>query len=170
MHTICKETLDELESRCPSLKRPFENTAFAALTLNLGPVVCTTPHKDMQNFAKGLCSVTSFGNYNPNKGGHLILWDLGIVIEFPPYSTILIPSAIIEHSNTCVQDGETRQSITQYISSGLLAWRANGFQQVQAAKKNNRVPDKWWTQEGHIFSNVNELVGKSGEDGGQVKA
>ncbi|KAJ7883792.1 hypothetical protein B0H13DRAFT_2537891, partial [Mycena leptocephala] len=39
--------------------------------------------------------ITALRRFNPDLSGHLILWDLKLVIRFPPGSTILIPSAII---------------------------------------------------------------------------
>ncbi|KAI9429656.1 hypothetical protein H4582DRAFT_2064922 [Lactarius indigo] len=65
--------------------------------------------------------------YDSKWGGHLVLWDFKLVIEFPPGSTVLIPSALIKHSNTPVQTGETRFCIVQYAAGGLFRWVENGF-------------------------------------------
>lgn len=72
-------------------------------------------------------------NYRPwrfrfKAGQHLVLWDLKVVIEFPPGSTILIPSAALRHSNTAIAKGETRYSFTQYSAGGLFRWVVQGFQ------------------------------------------
>lgn len=104
-----------------------DKDAFAATTFNIGKSVSTCLHHDCQNFGPGLCVISSFGNYDHKKGGHLILWELGIVVEFPPYSTILIPSAIVKHGNTTISEGEERMSITQYTAGGLIRWAANAF-------------------------------------------
>ncbi|KZP30363.1 hypothetical protein FIBSPDRAFT_908068 [Athelia psychrophila] len=77
------------------------------------------------------CAVTALGDYDPTLGGHLILWDLKLIIEFPPGSTVLIPSAIFTHSNTAIQEGESRYSFTQYTSGGLFRWVEHGFQGEQ---------------------------------------
>lgn len=66
-------------------------------------------------------------NYDYKKGGHLILWELGYIIEFPPHSTILIPSAIVKHGNTPISEGEERMSLTQYTAGGLVRWAAAAF-------------------------------------------
>jgi hypothetical protein len=58
----------------------------------------------------------------------LVLWDCHLVVEFPPGSTILLPSAILAHSNLAVSPGETRYSFTQYTAGGLFRWVENGFQ------------------------------------------
>ncbi|MDQ1532191.1 MAG: hypothetical protein QOE37_2344 [Microbacteriaceae bacterium] len=50
------------------------------------------------------------------------------MIEFPPGSTVLIPSACLYHSNTAIQAGERRYSFTQYTSGGLFRWVDQGFQ------------------------------------------
>lgn len=85
------------------------------------------PHLDFGNLAWAWCAISAFGNFNPDRGGHLILWDLGLIIRFPPGSTILIPSALLWHSNVKIQAGETRHSFTQYSAGGLFRWQANGF-------------------------------------------
>jgi len=108
-----------------------ETDSFAAATFNLGPSVSTELHYDSQNFGPGLCVISSFGQYDYKKGGHLILWEMGVVVEFPPYSTILIPSAVIKHGNIAVADGEERMSITQYTAGALVRWAARGFKSVK---------------------------------------
>lgn len=93
----------------------------------MGPLTSTWPHTDSHNLAFGWCAITALGNFNPDRGGHLILWDLGLVIRFPPGSTILLPSALLTHSNIPIDANEVRYSIIQYSSSGLFRWIYNGF-------------------------------------------
>ncbi|KAF7335068.1 hypothetical protein MVEN_02257300 [Mycena venus] len=40
---------------------------------------------------------------------------------------ILIPSAVVTHSNTPIQEGEERYSLVQYSAGSLFRWVANGF-------------------------------------------
>ena len=56
----------------------------------------------------GWCAITALEKFNFKWGGHLILWDLhwDLHIDFPPGSTILIPSASLFHGNTAIQTGE----------------------------------------------------------------
>ncbi|KAJ7620509.1 hypothetical protein DFH06DRAFT_1010589 [Mycena polygramma] len=105
---------------------PEALTVFAACTFNFGPNAITLPHVDAANLAWGWCCITAFGKFNPDLGGHLILWDLRLVIRFPPGSTILIPSALLRHSNVAIQQGETRYSFTQFTAGGLFRWVYNG--------------------------------------------
>ncbi|KAI0634444.1 hypothetical protein C8Q77DRAFT_1217593 [Trametes polyzona] len=124
LHTYYQETMSSLTARDPTLKPNFSNGAFASATFNLGPQVSTYPHVDHLNLPTGWCAITAFGDFNPQDGGHLILWELGIMIEFPPGALILLPSAMLCHSNTTVAPGEHRYSFTQYSAGGLFRWAA----------------------------------------------
>lgn len=149
--TFCQVVLDAVELQHPSLARPFKGSPFGSLTFNFGPDVRTFPHKDHKNLSWGWCAITSLGSYDHTRGGHLVLWDLGIAVEFPPNSTIFIPSAIVEHSNTEIQEGEVRHSITQYTSAGLFRWCAYGFQLKSAAVSQGVLPAWWWSNPQHMF-------------------
>ncbi|KAG6908616.1 hypothetical protein DXG01_003941 [Tephrocybe rancida] len=109
------------------LRRNFERSIFPCATFNIGPNVWTYRHRDSLNCPFGWCGVQSMGRFDPTKGGHLILWEAGVFIEFPPGSLILIPSATISHSNIPVQPGDCRASFTQYCSGGIFRYVDNGF-------------------------------------------
>lgn len=127
-------TLNAILERDHRLKRNFPNSVFAAMTLNLGPQTVTYRHTDSLNAPWGWCAITAIGDYDPKKGGHLILWDLGIAVEFPPGSTILIPSAILRHSNVAISQGERRYSLTQYTAGALFRWEECGFRSEASLK------------------------------------
>ena len=124
-------TLGRLFKSNPMLRRPF-NSIFTAVTYNLGPKTACFPHVDFANLAFGYCAITAIGEYDSELGGHLVLHDLELVIQFPAGSTILVPSAIIKHSNTAIRKGEKRYSFTQYCAGGLFRWVDNG---CKAAKE-----------------------------------
>ncbi|KAF9060811.1 hypothetical protein BDP27DRAFT_1159654, partial [Rhodocollybia butyracea] len=126
-YAYCKATLDKLFDWNPNLHRLFKNNAWAACTINFGPFSVTFPHVDAANLCFGWCSITALGNFDHTLGGHLILWDLGLFIRFPPGSTILIPSALLVHSNVPIAPGEEHYSFIQYSSAGLFRWVENGF-------------------------------------------
>jgi hypothetical protein len=112
------------------LRRNWPRTPWAAATVNFGPQTVCFKHADTGNLAYGWCAITALGKYDHTKGGHLILWDLGLVIKFPPGSTILIPSSAIHHSNARIQSGEQRYSVTQYSAGGIFRWVDGGYQKV----------------------------------------
>ncbi|KAI0037997.1 hypothetical protein FA95DRAFT_1613711 [Auriscalpium vulgare] len=124
--TLYDDVLKDIRADNPGLTPPYPNSVFPAATFNFGPRIATAPHRDYYNVPFGWCSITALGRYNPKLGGHLILWDLKLVIEFPPGSTILIPSALLTHSNVAIRQGETRRSFTQYCAGGLMRWHAYG--------------------------------------------
>ncbi|KAF7295905.1 hypothetical protein HMN09_01134500 [Mycena chlorophos] len=126
-------TLDALFDEQPTLPRLFapQLSIFPSITLNLGPQTATLPHLDLLNLAWGWCFITALGWFDPTRSALLVLWDLGMAIEFPPGSTIAIPSALLRHSNTSLAPGETRYSLTQFAAGGLFRYAENGFQLQQ---------------------------------------
>lgn len=100
---------------------------FAGAHFNFGPQTCTHRHTDHLNIVYGGCPIFAIGDFDAKLGGHLVLWDLKLCIEFPPGSVIILPSALIEHSNLPVQAGETRMSFAQYSAAGIFRWVHNGF-------------------------------------------
>ncbi|KAJ7066667.1 hypothetical protein C8F01DRAFT_981538 [Mycena amicta] len=135
LHDYYARTMKDLHSHLRHLPRflPAALSVFASVTLNLGPQTATLPHIDLLNLAWGLCFITALGVFDPLLGGHLVLWDLKLIIEFPPGSTIAIPSALLRHSNTSLQAGEIRYSVTQFSAGGLFRYVENGFQLQESA-------------------------------------
>jgi hypothetical protein len=150
------QTLASVKSSRPQINFPYKDHPFAALTFNLGPDACTKPHKDMMNLTWGWCAITSLGTYDPTKGGHLVLWDLELAVEFPPCSTIFIPSAILSHSNTAIGPEERRASVTQYNSAGLFRWVAFDHK-LKREKEFSGKP--WWDEPTSMFTRVSDLSG-----------
>ncbi|KAJ7119323.1 hypothetical protein C8R43DRAFT_1137018 [Mycena crocata] len=126
----------------PTMRRNFAGSVFAACTFNFGPRAITAPHLDFANLAWGWCAITALGCFDPDLGGHLILWDLRLVIRFPPGSTILLPSALIRHSNVPIRAHERRASFTQYTAGGLFRWIRNGFQTDEAFEYSVSMEEK----------------------------
>lgn len=122
------DRLGKLHERHPQLQRLFSSSVFAAASFIFGPHTACFPHKDFANLPFGLCSVTFLGSFDPQKGGHLVLFDCCLIIEFPAGSTILFPSSITKHSNTPIQRGEKHYSLAQYTAGGLFRWVENKFQ------------------------------------------
>ncbi|KAJ7326243.1 hypothetical protein DFH08DRAFT_710642, partial [Mycena albidolilacea] len=117
----------KLASRFPDLHRPFPKSVFSCATFNFGRSVWTYRHHDICNLPFGLCAVQALGNFDPKQGGHLVLWDLKLVVEFPAGALILLPSATIAHSNIPVQEGDERVSFTQYTAGGIFRFIDHGF-------------------------------------------
>ncbi|KAL0061008.1 hypothetical protein AAF712_012181 [Marasmius tenuissimus] len=124
-----KTTMDFVYEH-PKLSHPArnfsDNNVFAAAAFNFGGKVRTFKHRDHLNWAFGWCAITALGKFNPNRSARLVLWELKLVIDFPSGSTVLIPSAVITHSNTRIAEGDERTSFTQYTAGAIFRWAENG--------------------------------------------
>lgn len=136
-----RSSRDQCSDEKLRLRRPYDSKVgvFPCRSFNLGDRSTSLPHTDDGNLAQSWCSITPLGTFDPKKGGHLILWDFGLVVEFPAGSTALIPSALIKHSNVPIQAGEKRYSIIQYAAGGLFRWVENGL-----------MPAKDWLEKANL--------------------
>lgn len=164
-----REQTDLLFTWCPTLVRTFAKTVFCAATFNFGPNTASWPHVDDKNFASGWCAITALGWFDPDHGGHLVLWDFGLVIRFPAGCTILIPSAIVTHSNVPVRDHETRYSFIQYTTGHIFRFVDNGFRSdisfeaeasVEEIRRRDAEKKTRWERGVHMFSRWSDI--KSG--------
>ncbi|KAJ7925371.1 hypothetical protein B0H13DRAFT_1551769, partial [Mycena leptocephala] len=103
-----------LFSKDSDLHQPFPG-AWTSVTFDLSPQTVTPPQWLCNHLHWCWMAITALGTFDPRRGGHLILWDLGRVLEFPPGCTILIPS-ILNFSIAKIQPGERRYSLTQYVA------------------------------------------------------
>ncbi|KAJ7256855.1 hypothetical protein B0H12DRAFT_1015628, partial [Mycena haematopus] len=131
-----------------------------------GPNVWTFKHRDVLNLPFGWCAIQAAGPFDPKKGGHLILWDLKLVVEFPPGALVLIPSATLSHSNVPVQEGDERISFTQFTAGGLFRYVDNGCRTERQLEEEDPVAyarmmeskDSRWENGLTKFSTLEELL------------
>ncbi|KAJ7799863.1 hypothetical protein B0H14DRAFT_3092721 [Mycena olivaceomarginata] len=156
LYSLYERTRKALEQTPSSLQSPSI----------LGHAHLPRRHLDFANLSWGWCSITPLGSFDPDFGGHLILWDLRLVIRFPPGSTVFIPSAIIQHSNVPIWSHETRSSFTQYTAGGLFRWVRNGFRTNEDFENGASVAEKAlcaaeaetrWEDGMDMFSTIDEL-------------
>ncbi len=162
VHELYKDNMAALLESDPSLQQNFPNNVFSAATFNLGPQVATRVHLDHLNYAYGMCAVLALGKFNHKKGGHIILWDAKLVIEFPAGATILIPSAILRHSNVTIARRETRYSLTQYTAGGLFRWVRAGFRtlrSLRAAGLDLEREYEEWREGWRLYSTISDMYG-----------
>ncbi|TFK64366.1 hypothetical protein BDN72DRAFT_774653, partial [Pluteus cervinus] len=151
----------------PHLSHNFANSIYPTVSLNCGPGTTCLEHLDYGNAPYSFCAVTALGQYDPDLGGHLILFDLKKVFRFPPGSTILLLSATLSHGNTPISPNATRYSVTQYCPGGLLRWVAYGCKpvkslgtskQAQATRlKVDGEPGQRWREKLALFSTLASL-------------
>ncbi|TFK18565.1 hypothetical protein FA15DRAFT_603109 [Coprinopsis marcescibilis] len=122
----------------PRLKKNFDNSIFPCAAFNFGPQVCCYGHRDMLNCPFAWCAIQALGQFDHTKGGHLVVEELKLYIQFPAGALIHIPSATLTHGNTPVQEHEIRLSFTQFCAGGLLRFVNNGFQGEKGLKRRNK--------------------------------
>lgn len=133
------QTLGELYDGDDTLRPIFDGGVWPAVSFNFPPNAYTKIHTDAGNKANGMCPIFSLGNFDPTRGGHLVLPDLKLIIEFPPGSLIFIPSATLRHGNIRIRPGESRTSWTQYAAGGLFRWMRYGRCGWEDVKKSNKA-------------------------------
>lgn len=149
------------------LKPVLRGGVYAATSTNFGPNVVSYDHEDFGNKANGVCPIFSFGKFDHTQGGHLVLRQLKLIIEFPPGSLIIIPSATLTHGNTPIspEKGEYRLSFTQYAAGGLFRWVQYGCRTWATLRKQDRrraeaelaAHSTRWKDALEMFSHVDRL-------------
>lgn len=166
VHRYYKEHDDALHREFPHLGRNFPKSVFSCAAFNFGPSAWTYKHRDILNIPFGWCAVTAMGDFDPSTGGHLVLWDLKMVVEFPHAATILLPSATIAHSNIPVGAHEVRGSFTQYTPGGLIRYVDNGFRTEAELQEEDpeeyarlsKLKETRWEMGISMLSTVEELL------------
>ncbi|KAH6905686.1 hypothetical protein BKA70DRAFT_1503121 [Coprinopsis sp. MPI-PUGE-AT-0042] len=138
-------TFNEIFDAMPTLTKNFANRVWTAAGVNMGPGVATFPHR------------------------HLVLYELGLILEFPAGSLILLPSATLTHANTPIQDGEfTPGGIFRYVDNGfrtegqLKAQDKAGYKEMMEKKKTR------WEEGLKKLSTLDELRSGRGNVGADV--
>lgn len=175
---LYKTAMDALSTwEVENLHRSFPGCEFPMHTLNLGPNVCTYKHRDLQNYPFGICAVFALGHFNHKTGGHLVLWDLDLVLELAPGGLALLPSALLTHSNVSIADGESRASYVLYAPGELFRFVENDMRTDTAMRADDpdlyqNVRDcrnAWWKHGIEMFTpladrqpNASETLGVCG--------
>lgn len=133
-YEYARTKLDSLYKKMPWLLRNFPHSVYPCAAINFGPAVWTYKHRDILDSPIIWCTIQAFGPFDPKKGGHFIIWELGLVIEFPPGSLIMLSSATFTHSNVPVAEGDYRVSFTQFVTGGLFRYIDYNFRTEKKLK------------------------------------
>ena len=160
------DELGKLFTHYPTLKPPFPKSVWPTFSINFPPKAYCNLHTDFKNRPIGWCSIFAGGNFDPSRGGQLRLPQLNLVIEFPPNSVILLPSAVLKHGNRPIAPGPNQCFVlTQYAPGGLFRHVRYNFRTEETVKKED--PSEWcniqheneekWMRELGLFSVVGDL-------------
>jgi hypothetical protein len=95
-------------------------------------------HNDSGNLAHGWCAIQALGDYDPKKGGHFVLLQLGLIVEFPPGSMVLIPSSTVTYGNLPIALHEKCALLVHFTPGGLFRWVEYGFRMEGSFKAEGR--------------------------------
>ncbi|PWY96817.1 hypothetical protein BCV70DRAFT_196669 [Testicularia cyperi] len=109
---------------------------FPSLAINEEVNAISAPHRDRRDFLQGLAGVLSIGSY---KRMTLNFHEAKVTLELPPGSLCFFPSHVLHHYNTPVEDGETRGSLTMFMSTDVVKWAGYGGKACETPQevKNN---------------------------------
>lgn len=89
---------------------------FPSLAINKEANAITTPHRDQSDYLQGLAAAFSVGDY---KSTTLNFHEAGVSVEFPAGALAFFPLHVVHHYNTPIAEGETRGSLTMFMSSDM---------------------------------------------------
>lgn len=147
-----RRAMEELSKEDPTIQPLFPGSVYPTACANLGPRTCCRWHHDVNHYPGLPCWILALGDYDYKLGGHLVVPQLRLYIEFPPGASILLSSAGLKHGNTPIQDGELRYSFTQYCPGGLMRWVAYGcapagdFTDAERVDMDERAGEGWKQQ------------------------
>ncbi|PBK63584.1 hypothetical protein ARMSODRAFT_894150, partial [Armillaria solidipes] len=166
LFTYYAQHLHDLLLHDMTLIMNWMTSIFVCATFNFGPRTLCFQHTDSSNLPFSWCAITALGQFDYCLGGHLVLWDLKLVINFLPGSMVLIPSAILRHSNTTICCKEKWYSFTQYMAGGLFHWVDYSYQSSEAYWNGLNNEDHlraqaeregWWKFGLGLFSRLHDL-------------
>lgn len=162
-----KSRIEKVLKHHPELERTSSKTIFPTTACNFRNVCCNK-HRDVLNCPFSWCTIAALGRFDYTRGGHIVLDELKLIIEFPHGHTVSIPSASITHYNIPVAEGDVRVSITQYCSGSIFRYVNNGFcidnvlekeDPVRYTKAKAHKPDRWRLSLG-LFSTMGDIKAK----------
>jgi len=148
------------------IRTVFPGSPFFATTLNMGPQTVCFAHRDYWNLLYGTCGIGALGPFDHRTGGHLILHEPKVIMEFRRGDVIWVPSAAVTHENVPIKPHETRYSFTMYTAGGLFRYAWCGGMTAKDMKQKDKVTYQRYLSEGDsrrkqgwdLYSTMDSLV------------
>ncbi|KAJ7186911.1 hypothetical protein C8R46DRAFT_879457 [Mycena filopes] len=131
LESYCFAAFAALQSQKESFLQEFPDALYpsASSVFSAATVEFSGPHLRATNSRHEPTTwsiLIALGHYSATHGGHIILWDLGLIVGFPSGCCILLPTGLIRYSFVKVRANETRHSIVQWAGPGITRWLQNG--------------------------------------------
>ncbi|KAJ7935005.1 hypothetical protein B0H13DRAFT_2305161 [Mycena leptocephala] len=132
-------TMKGIYDNQPDLKQLFPNSVFPAATWNLGPDVVTAEHCDMHNPPHSVCPITSAGNYDHKKGGHIYMKQIKTVIEFPSARRDALLYDPTAKSLLATEGGAEKKALFDGEPGARAAWAVELFSKMDELEGDRRA-------------------------------
>lgn len=96
---------------------------FPSIAVNQEGLAYSLPHRDRRDYLQGLAGVFSYGDYTKLQ---ISFTEAKVSLDFPPGALCFFPSHVLHHFNSPILDGETRGSMTMFMSSDVAKWNGYG--------------------------------------------
>ena len=118
---------------------------FPSIAINQEGQAYSLPHRDRRDYLQGLAGVFSFGDYTDLQ---ISFTEAKVSIDFPPGALCFFPSHVLHHFNSPILEGETRGSMTMFMSTDVAKWEGLGGRvcdtsEEQQAAYRQKCIDTW---------------------------
>ena len=128
---------------------------FPSLALNEEKNAISAPHRDRRDYLQGLAGVMSIGDYTHTT---LNMQEANISIEFPAGALAFFPSHVVHHYNTDVAEGESRGSMTMFMSSDVVRWAGLGGRVKDKTEQERQAYRQACLQNWNLFKHINSKM------------
>ena len=129
--------------------------SFPSIAINQEGKAYSLPHRDRRDYLQGLAGVFSYGDYTKLQ---ISFTEAKVSIDFPPGALCFFPSHVLHHFNSPILNGETRGSMTMFMSSDVTKWqgldgRVCDTSEEQQAAYRQKCLDAW-----QLFQPLPDLI------------
>lgn len=128
---------------------------FPSLAINEEANSISSPHRDRRDYLQGLAGVMSIGNYTSTT---INMHEANISIEFPAGALAFFPSHVVYHYNTPIQKGETRGSLTMFMSTDVPKWIGYGGKAKDCPKERREEYKEECRQQWNLFKKIHDKL------------
>lgn len=110
--------------------------SFPSLAINQEGKAYSLPHRDRRDYLQGLAGVFSYGDYTQLQ---ISFTEAQVSLDFPPGALCFFPSHVLHHFNSPILEGETRGSLTMFMSTDVVKWKGLGGQTCHASEEERQA-------------------------------
>lgn len=121
---------------------------FPSLAINQEGQAYSLPHRDRRDYLQGLAGVFSYGDYTNLQ---ISFTEAKVSLDFPAGALCFFPSHVLHHFNSPILPGETRGSMTMFMSSDVAKWNGLGGRACDTSKEQQQAYRQECLQAWNLF-------------------